>query len=298
MKAALVRKTQPVGAEGFVIVVVLWMLASLAALASIYALYTVNTTTELDIYRQRVRADALIRSGLELAYYELSAAQEGRLQGSFGFSLRKTPVSVSYRTESARIDLNVSPKELIAGLFKALGARDAAAEDFADRIIAWRSKETNASLTALRNAGIQNARLGPLPHVGELAALGIPEIWVRRASPFVTVYSGRPGINLSTAAPEVIAALPNMNPAKVDKFLAQRSTGRNDPKQLAAAFGLDEKYIDAAGSDVVRVHVSTRLSGGETYGANIVIVPIEGGPSPYAVLTWDDDVEAAERNRV
>ena len=37
--------------------------------------------------------------------------------------------------------------------------------------------------------------------------LGIPELMVERALPYLTVYSGQPQVNIFTAAPQVLAAL-------------------------------------------------------------------------------------------
>ena len=69
----------------------------------------------------------------------------------------------------------------------------------------------------LEASAFRMARLGyqprgaKFPHTNELSLVrDLPISLVERALPFVTVYSGRPQINILDAAPEVIAALPGM----------------------------------------------------------------------------------------
>ena len=61
------------------------------------------------------------------------------------------------------------------------------------------------------------------------ALLGIPELMVERALPFLTVYSGRPQINILDAAPQVIAALPGMAPAPEDEPPGARARSAGFP---------------------------------------------------------------------
>ena len=128
--------------DGFIVVAVLWILGALAALASIYAIYVTNTVVGLSVNDDRLQAEALVRSGLELTAYRLLAEKEDARpsQGAFRFRLGRSNVAVDFRSEAARIDLNMAPKELLAGLFAGLGTRYDAAEYYADRIIGWRQK--------------------------------------------------------------------------------------------------------------------------------------------------------------
>jgi len=110
----------------------------------------------------------------------------------------------------ARIDLNAAPKELLSGLFAGLGASRASADAYADRIIGWRTAPgsgTPDESSYYRAAGLlYSPRTAPFQHVAELGlVLGIPEVLVERATPFLTVYSGQAGINPMDAAPQVMS---------------------------------------------------------------------------------------------
>src|SRR5215211_4620716 len=196
--------------DGFIVVAVLWILGALAALASIYAIYVVDTAVAFGVHDDRLQAEALVSAGLELTAYQLTATPEARpTQGAFAFRLGRAAAAVEFRSEAARIDLNTAPKELLAGLFVALGVRSDAAEVYADRIVGWRTaapEGQDPEASAYLTAGLRYPPRGaPFPHVGELwLVLGLPPALVERVLPFVTVYSGLQQINVADAAPEVL----------------------------------------------------------------------------------------------
>src|SRR6516162_1245910 len=189
--------------RGFVLVAVLWLLAALAALAVIFSLYLSNTARALALNDTALQAEALVSAGVELTAYQLQLTKEDArpAQGAFHTRLNGADLSVSYVSETARIDLNAAPKELIAGLMSALGAGENGKE-LADRIVAWRSKptsETASSEDALYRASGRpySPRQAPFAHVNELGlVLGIPPALVERALPFVTVFSGASGVDV------------------------------------------------------------------------------------------------------
>src|SRR5262249_17811519 len=142
-------------------------------------------------------------------------------RGRFSFSLANSRVIVEYVSEAARVNLNMAPRALIAGLFAALGAKPEAARQYADRVVAWRSaprrNAPDKEAALYRAAGSDYLpRRGPFNSVDELGLVrGLPAAVVERALPFVTVYSDLAEINVLDAAPPVVAALPDMTPAKL-----------------------------------------------------------------------------------
>src|SRR6202043_2686562 len=68
-----------------------------------------------------------------------STADQKPTPGFFTFRLGRGNVSVNFISETARIDLNAAPKELLSGLFTVLGAQRQNADQYADRIITWRT---------------------------------------------------------------------------------------------------------------------------------------------------------------
>ncbi len=290
---------------GFILVAVLWILGGLAVLAAIYALYVVNAATSLEVNNDRIQANASVSAALELTAYYLGAVkpQERPTSGTFSFRVGSSNVAVGFLTEAARIDLNSAPPQLLAGLFRALGASSDAAKNYAERVVGWRTSAASANpdavqgiddeTTAYRNAGLSyNPRLGPFVHVQELwLVLGLPPALIERARPFVTIFSGMPTVNVMDAAPEVIAALPGMTPELLDAFLKQRHALRQDVNSVFQLLGPARLYATVQASKATRVMVRVDLAKGRRINAEAVILLLEDAPDPYRVLSWTDDFD-------
>jgi hypothetical protein len=109
--------------SGFILVVVLWILAALAALASTYSVYVGNAAFATQVNDDRLRIRNAISSGIELTAYQLLAAPDNARppQGAFTIPLARSTIDVTFISESARVDLNAAPKSMLEGLFAAVG---------------------------------------------------------------------------------------------------------------------------------------------------------------------------------
>lgn len=294
-------KTIPKSDDGFILVAVLWILGGLAVLAAVYTLYVVNAATSFAVNNDRIQSDASVSAALELTAYYLGAVkpEERPTSGQFNFRTSGASVAVGFRSEAARIDLNSAPKEVLAGLFRTLGAGADAASQYTDRIEAWRTPANSTNpdqdkeTTAYRNAGLTySPRHAPFSNVQELwLVLGLPPALVERALSFVTVFSGMPRINVMDAAPEVIAALPGMTPERLNSVLNQRGTLAADAKSVLPLLGPAQGAATETGSIAIRVTVQVALDKGRRINAAAVILLLEDAPDPYRVLSWVDDFD-------
>jgi general secretion pathway protein K len=287
------------GERGFVIVAVLWLLAALAALALIFSLHLANSARALALNDTALQAEALVSAGVELTAYQLRLAGEQArpARGSFHTQLNRAELSVSFVSEAARIDLNAAPRELLARLLLVLGASAEDAQQYTDRIVGWRTRatpETADKEDALYLAAGRSylPRQAPFAHVNELGlVLGLPPALVERALPFVTLFSGAPGVDVLNAAPEVIAALPGMTPLVLKQFLNDRGSLPNDPTAIAAALGGARGNAIVLQSHAYRLRVRVRFPNGQTAGSEVVI-SLTGDADPYRVLSWQNEVGA------
>jgi general secretion pathway protein K len=302
---------RPSGDErGFIIVAVLWITLALATLASIYATYVVRTAYTVGPSDDRVAAEALFNAALELTAYRLSVGEKDEklsvgekdakakrpAHGRLSFRLGRAAVVAEFHSESGRIDLNGAPKPLLANLFVMLGAKPEDAEQFADRIIGWRTAAPknggpDAEVDAYRVAGRNyKPRGAPFQEIGELwLVLGLPPAWVERVMPYVTVYGGGEEVNILDAAPLVLAAL-GVAPDQVNAVLAQRETPGIDGKALMQSLGnLPGATVEP--SKAMRVSVGIRFDSGVRSTAEIVILLGDDADEPYRVLSWRDDFD-------
>ena len=296
--------------DGFIIVAVLWILVALATLASIYSIYINNSALAVSGMDDGLQAEALVSAGLELTAYRLAVPKDKDkdkdndkdkdaqrpTRGQFVFRLGRANVTVNYSSETARIDLNAAPKVLLAGFFAAIGASNDDADRYADRIIGWRQRPKpmdQAGEAALyRSAGLPYLPRGaPFAHASELWLVqGLPPELIRRALPFVTVYSGSADINVFDAPPELIAALPDMTPARLATFLNQRDTVSKDKDSLSRLLGPDQPGATAEGSNAFRVKINIAFQNGWRTGSEAVIL-LDAADEPFQVLSWRNDVD-------
>jgi general secretion pathway protein K len=284
--------------DGFIVVAVLWILLALAALVSVFAIYVANTELAVSVNDDSVAAQALVSGSLELTAYKLvTTRREDRpTRGSFSYRLGRANVDVDFCSEAARVDLNMASKELLEGLFTALGASDDAAQQYAERIIGWRTAPsgdaTDKEASLYRAAGLSYVpRGGPFGDVAELTlVLGLPPALAEAAMPYVTVYSGRAEINIRDAAPTVIAAIPGMTPARLGAFLGGGGESL-DAQSTGSRVGDLQNVVTTEGSKAMRVTVRVRFDSGRKIVSQAVIL-IGGSDKPYRVLWWQDDIDA------
>jgi general secretion pathway protein K len=303
MTSAMLTDRPQSGSDGFIIVAVLWILAALATLVSVYAIYVTNSAIAVTTSGDAIIADPLVSAGVELAAYQLiSAKKEDRpAVGNFTARVGTTKLTIAFQTEAARIDLNAAPKPLLSGLFAGFGAPPMNADGYADRIIAWRTQaaaggeglDSDPETSYYRSAGLTyTPRHGPFVHVDELWLVhGIPPALIERALPYVTVYNGKPTVDVINAAPQVIAALPGMSPQTLQGLLAARASGTLDRNSLANVMGTGNggEGGAAAATDPgksFRVGVRVDFDNGRRSAAEAVILLPDDGPVPYRVLSW------------
>ncbi len=285
--------------EGFILVVVLVLLMALATLASIYSVYAGDAAVKSLVPEDRVRAEEAIRSGVEVAALELLRHEEAQRpsHGEAKALLGEIRVNVTYRTESARVDLNLAPREFLSGLFAELGLPTGAADSLAGHVMAWRSKPTpnldDPEPTAYREAGLAySPREAPFNSVLELGlVLGMPPALMTRAASYLTIYSGHPQVDVAEADPLIIAAMPGLRKEALSKILDARASGA-DAKALTGLMGAAaENAIDTPGS-TYRAKIDVILRS-RRIRADVVFMLVDDAPNPYEILYWKDDFDAA-----
>jgi general secretion pathway protein K len=279
-------------ARGFIVVAVLWILAALSALVLIYLTYVTNTAVVVAGSTDRVQAEALVTAGVELAAYQLTGLNEEArpTSGTFNARVGAGKISVTFRSEAARVDLNAAPKGLLTGLIIGLGASPSNAAGYADRILAWRMPteggDDDPENSFYRTSGAPyTPRHAPFPAPEELWLVrGIPPLVVERMLPFVTVFSNLASVNILDAAPQVVAALPGMTPENLQAVLSQRGDPTLDPRSLLAMAGGEGATL--AGSKAYRMTVDVEFGSGRRSAAEVVVLLLDSGDDPYRVLSW------------
>jgi general secretion pathway protein K len=289
--------------RGFVLVTALWLIAALAALAAIYLAYAKASASASALPGERLQAEAAIRAGLELAAYRAIAAPDpaqkrrGRFQTRLGGAL----ITVEYRAESARVDLNAAPREMLSGLLVALGVAADKAQEHAARILDWRGsadKQTALQDVAdYQSAGLRyGPRQGPFGSPLELSlVLGLPEPLVAQLQRYVTVYNGQAKVDVLDADPTVLAALPQMTPELLAPLLKLRADPSVDTASLTQALGPAAKFATLGPSKATRAEIVADIGPGRKFSAEVVFSLNEKSDEPFEILDWRDDFDGAPR---
>lgn len=284
---------------GFIIVAVLWILGALATLAVIYSLYARQTALEFVDHDERLQAQALAVSGVELAAYRILSLSDRPSHGQFSFRQGAAIINVAFSAENGRIDLNFGPKEVIAGLFAGLGASPEDARNFADRVVAWRTPlspgATDGEAALYQAAGKPyGPRHGPFQHVNELTmVLGMPTWLINRALPYFTIYTGQRAVNVLSAPPQVLAAVPGMTPDLLQNLPVQ--SGDVPLGAWRAPFGQAAAYLTIQPSSADRVDVDVRFPSQRHIRSEAIILILDRDVEPYRVLSWTDEELAADQ---
>ncbi|WP_245302255.1 type II secretion system protein GspK [Bradyrhizobium sp. LTSP885] len=285
--------------RGFIVIAVLWILAALAALVLVYLTYVTNTAVVVAGSTDRIQVEAMVTAGVELTALKLSTYSNVARPSSGTFNARVGPgrVFVTFRSEAARIDLNVASKGLLSGLIAGLGVSPSDAASYADRILAWRAPtelgDSDPETAFYKTSGVAYLpRHAPFPAPEELwLVYGIPRAVIERMLPFVTVFSNLPQVNVLDAAPQVLAALPNMTPETLQAVLSQRADPTVDPRALIGTSGGEGATI--AASTAYRVTVDAEFGDGRRRGSEVVILLLDSGDEPYRVLSWRNNSDGS-----
>ena len=267
------------GSSGAILVTVLWSLALLSALGMAASTTFRGFAGIVAVERDRVRAQALLTAGIEVAAGMLSRLGDTPLvQQEAEVRLPGGLVAVQLTDEGGRIDVGKAPPEVLAALFRAVGASNP--EALATRVAAWR-KPRNGSDEPTSQQETAFASLRALQQ-----AAGVEPDMVAALAPLATVF-GNETVNPMTAPAAVLAALPEVDRRGLSSFLAARARGSADAGRLSALLGPGGRYLQLTPTRAVSVRLVATLRDGYAESAHAIIVILPEDTQPYRLLAWD-----------
>lgn len=296
------------GERGLALILVLWSLMLLTAVAVSFG-YAVRVETAVgSALSDQVRAEAVAASGVRRAILGV-LTEDKEARWPVDGRVREIPwpdavLRASVRSESAKIDLNHAPKELLMGLFtNLLPGGEAVAEALADAVIARREQVAAQAPAATPRRGLPTARpptaapaatapaaAGRLAFrsVDELAQLpGFTPDGIWRLRPYLTVHGGKAKVDAASADVEVLAAVPGVSRDAAVAFVRDRAARSDETQALdISPLGEGARYLDAASkAAVANVRALARLQGGAVAMVDSVLRIGRGGKR-YEVLEW------------
>jgi general secretion pathway protein K len=277
--------------RGMVLVTVLWTIALCSALAMATAVSFRSFVGIAAIDRDRVQGDALLTAGLEgAAGVAMAWPDTPLLDRAARFALATGTVRAEINDEGGRIDIGKAPAELLTGLLLSVGAPPSQADAVARAIVSRRSRDRDQKPAAARPttsvASSQKDGDTFFTDVGQIANVpGMRPEWVSAIRPLATVF-GAETVNPLTAPTGVIAALPGVDKARLQAFLAARRSTPNDADRLGTILGAGQRFLVAQPQQVASVRLAATLADGYATAARAVIVVLPQDRQPYRVLVW------------
>lgn len=255
-------QTRSKGAEqGFILVVVLWIVTLLTLQISIFNLTIRDAGALAGNELAIARGEALASAGVEFAAARLLEQDDALRWHADGnertVSFGGARLNITITDEASRFDINEADSEVVASLLQPVGGSQEA-------LTQWIEKN------------------GPLLDPSELArAVGVPADVIQKLVPHLTVYGGDGRINPQVASRDALLMLPGVDIAEVDKALHLRQRGEE------VALGSVEKWLTARNGPAYRVEVVVRGESTPAIGwAEAVILIGKDSEAPFRVLRW------------
>ena len=301
--------------RGAALVIVLLFAALLSGLAATALQGSASGARAATVFLDEMRADALGRGAADaLGAHILQEGPPAQRGGAFAVRLAQAELAVDYRSESARVDLNKAPLDLLAAVLTAAGAEGEAVAAVRARLAAARDTGapatagpaatpatlfatgvftptgTPTSASAVTPSGPFAPQKGSAPLLEDVGAevshWALPDDVATRVIDALTVCSGLATVDPVLADKLVLTALLG-DEARVDAYVAQRGAGFTDTGAALAPLPVPAQSF-AGFADVSAVRALVRVTVAHRFTRRYEIVldpPAFAGQAPR-VLLW------------
>jgi general secretion pathway protein K len=237
--------------RGVALVMVVWVLALLSLVAaSFLAEARVEARLAFNL-AESAEAEALADGGIHIGAARLlgpGGIASGVQVRQWTENLGQGEVEIRIADERGKIDLNGAGHDLLVGLFRSQGASAEAASALAGAVVDFRDADHDLAAGGAEDAaysalGLENgAKDAPFETVEELLQVrGVTPDLFQRVAPLLTTHTHAPGVDPFEAEPAVLAAIPGMSRADLDRLVALRRklrAARAKPNPNMAAAGV------------------------------------------------------------
>lgn len=295
--------------QAFALVLVLWILSLLTIMAGSFALTMRRESTIVAGIKDSAGAVAAAEAGIAFAELMLLnpepntrwRADGGVYQVDFG----ETKVRIKLVSESGKIDINKASLPMLQALFSSSPADEELQGKLVGAIMDWRDADDLINLNGAekdqyKRAGLKyGPRNKPFQSFEELQmVLGMDEKIYNWLEPVITIYSGKPQVNIKLATPKVLNILPGLDAGLIDSFITARlESARNDLPVPEFTGGITG--IANSGGDGGAITLISEAHMPDTSNAIVVATVMKGDigggslpdetdlSAPYVVLKWE-----------
>ena len=298
--------------RGMALLVVLWGVTAAALLVSAFNVVARSGAIFMASEVALTQAEALADAGLEIAAAHLIDANQARRWRADGqprrLVLGDAELSIAIDDPNGLVDVNKAGREVLLGLLTRAAAEPGDAEAILEAILRMRGEAAAEGDAAGSKAeqGPQEAPGTPVdpatpaeastakPTASKLRILdvtelrrldGMPPALYRQIAPYLTVHSRDGRINPFNAPRAVLAALPGLGEADVERFLAGKSRDGRDDQLIPGSLGKAGAFLASGSGPAYIVSVAVGARGRHfVLGRQFVIATGIDAGAPYRLL--------------
>lgn len=279
---------------GFVLIVVITVIGLLALAAAGFAQVTRSQVKAAASSVGSSTAQALADAGVQLAILDLlQSRQDPSYQGRFALGDKPflcdagegRRLAVSITDEAGKVDINTAGDRLLQALLAGVGAP--ASQALADAIIDYRDDDNTQrpqgaerdQYSAAGRPGPKNALFSVVEEIEQV--LGVDADLAARLRPHITVYSGQPGIDTTSASRQLMAIL--ARGLGQDSTPSQSDSGEQASEEKGPLPAL--RFMGAQGRRFFALHAEAFTEAG-AFVRDAVIELGQNRARPYTFLRW------------
>lgn len=297
--------------KGIALILVLWIVTILAIAAMSFSLFTRSEAKATLAYKEGVENKFLAEAGLcraimELFYRKTNGQQQVLREGfeifqcdsrAYTGELADGRYLIKLTDESGKINLNALTDAngiVLKNLLMNRGITDGEANVIVDSILDWRDQDNIHRLSGAEDDYYQSL---PRPYKAKNADFEtLDELFLVRGLssaillgtgeqkgilPYCTIYSKTDKINLNSAPPDVLKAIPGISEEIVERILQYRDLKPEEKVQLIAGwlgpdFNAIAPYVTAAESNIYSIDATGYKDNEKRRYAIHAVVMIEG----------------------
>jgi general secretion pathway protein K len=286
--------------RGVALILVLWVITLLSVIAGNFAFSMRGEATIARNLVSTAQARALADAGIQKAWFELNKPptdlQRWQANGvAHRITLGDAALTITLQDETGKIDLNTASDALLRGLFRSVGLNEDSSLALVDAVVDWRDADKLRRLHGAEDGDYRVAGKSyvptnsPFETVDELQrVLGMSPDLYRKLASALTVYSKQAGVNTAVAQRAVLLAIPGVNPALVEQYLAQRQSLLTADQKALPFAGAGSFGVGSAGLSTYSARSEVRMPDGTVFVRQAVARLAQDPKRPMIVLAWGE----------
>lgn len=278
------RSSQQSGAALISVVLIIGLLSLLVTTVTIY----VNSrATLVAMKRDDLHKRILLESALAYGVGRVLSSPPGMpVSGADRIRLNIGRAAMSWKAESARLDINLATPDRLIALLIGTGVNRDTASALVDLIVMRRSLTTD---TPLPNAvkGLSGQRVGPFEHVVELISIpGMTADLYSRLEPLVTVYGLENKIDPRLASNALLSSLLPISSLDLARLDSARGMSDEAMNSLMTSIPDSSSLFDLQRTKAARINISLQTTRGTQQDYEMVVIAFDDDTVPYRILEW------------